>query len=248
MSQLDFFSGGERPTVRKPEGHAHVSSAGRAPVGASEFASEFASVDAETRRALLSELEQSISECTLCKLHSTRNTIVFGEGHPDADVMFIGEGPGRVEDQTGRPFVGPAGELLTRIIENGMGVPRTQVYIANVVKCRPTIDLKFERDRPPEADEVRACSPVLLRQIALIQPKVIVTLGNPATKFLLNTTRGITGLRGQWSAYDGIPVMPTYHPSYVLRQSRTDSGRAKKEVWSDIKQVLEKLGWPIPGK
>ena len=161
--------------------------------------------------------------------------------------MFIGEGPGRQEDLSGRPFVGRAGELLTRMIEKGMGVSRSKVYIANIVKCRPTVDLKFERDRPPEPDETAACSPYLLRQIELIQPKVIVTLGGPSTKFLLNTATGITRLRGQWGEFRGIPVMPTFPPSYVLRNGG-DRSPLRREVWHDIKLVLEKLGWPIPTK
>jgi DNA polymerase len=189
----------------------------------------------------------AVAECRQCRLHTTRTQTVFGEGNPRAEVLFIGEGPGRQEDLSGRPFVGRAGELLTRIIELGMGVPRSQVYIANIVKCRPTVDLKFERDRPPEPDEVAACSPYLIRQIELIRPRVIVTLGGPATKFLLATATGITRLRGRWAEYRGIPVMPTYHPSYVLRNGG-DRSPLRKDVWHDIKLVLERLGWPIPGR
>ncbi len=195
----------------------------------------------------LEALAARVADCRQCRLHSTRTQTVFGEGDPGARVMFIGEGPGRQEDLNGRPFVGRAGELLTRIIEKGMGVPRSRVYIANIVKCRPTVDLKFERDRPPEPDETAACSPYLRRQIELIRPQVIVTLGGPATKFILNTTTGITRLRGKWGEYNGIPVMPTFHPSYVLRNGG-DRSPLRREVWSDIKQVLEKLGWPIPKK
>lgn len=195
----------------------------------------------------LEALASRVADCRQCRLHSTRTQTVFGEGDPGARVMFIGEGPGRQEDLNGRPFVGRAGELLTRIIEKGMGVPRSRVYIANIVKCRPTVDLKFERDRPPEPDETAACSPYLRRQIELIRPQVIVTLGGPATKFILNTTTGITRLRGKWGEYNGIPVMPTFHPSYVLRNGG-DRSPLRREVWSDIKQVLEKLGWPIPKK
>lgn len=195
----------------------------------------------------LEALGSQVSGCQLCRLHTTRTQTVFGEGDPAAEVLFIGEGPGRQEDATGRPFVGRAGELLTRIIERGMGVPRSRVYIANIVKCRPTVDLKFERDRPPEPDETAACSPYLLRQIELIQPKVIVTLGGPSTKFILDTATGITRLRGQWGDFHGIPVMPTFHPSYVLRNGG-DRSPLRKEVWNDIKLVLERLGWPIPAK
>lgn len=196
---------------------------------------------------ILETLRAQVAGCEGCRLHTTRTVTVFGEGDPASDVMFIGEGPGRQEDLSGRPFVGRAGELLTRMIEKGMGVSRSKVYIANIVKCRPTVDLKFERDRPPEPDETAACSPYLLRQIELIQPKVIVTLGGPSTKFLLNTATGITRLRGQWGEFRGIPVMPTFHPSYVLRNGG-DRSPLRREVWHDIKLVLEKLGWPIPTK
>ncbi|MEQ9366674.1 MAG: uracil-DNA glycosylase [Leptospirales bacterium] len=195
----------------------------------------------------LEELRSGVAACEKCRLHATRTRTVFGEGDFAADVMFIGEGPGRQEDLSGRPFVGRAGELLTRIIEQGMGVPRSRVYIANIVKCRPTVDLKFERDRPPEPDETAACSPYLLRQIELIQPKVIVTLGGPSTKFILNSATGITRLRGRWGEFRGIPVMPTFHPSYVLRNGG-DRSPLRREVWNDIKLVLERLGWPIPTK
>ncbi|TGN02762.1 uracil-DNA glycosylase [Leptospira dzoumogneensis] len=187
-----------------------------------------------------------VAPCVRCKLSTTRTQTVFGEGNPNAEVMFIGEGPGKQEDLTGRPFVGKAGELLTRIIERGMGVPRDSVYIANVTKCRPTVDLKFEKDRPPEEDEVIACSPFLLRQISIIQPKVIITLGNPSTRFILRTKEGITKLRGHWGDFHGIPVMPTYHPSYVIRNGGENSP-LKRDVWEDIKKVLERLDWKRPG-
>ncbi|PJZ71283.1 uracil-DNA glycosylase [Leptospira perolatii] len=187
-------------------------------------------------------IQNQVSQCKLCKLHTTRTQTVFGEGNPDAEIMFIGEGPGKQEDLMGRPFVGRAGELLTRIIENGIGVPRDNVFIANLTKCRPTVDLKFEKDRPPDEEESAACSPYLVRQIAVIQPKVIITLGNPSTKFVLNTKEGITKLRGKWGDFHGIPVMPTYHPSYVLRNGGENSP-LKREVWEDIKLVLLKLGW-----
>ncbi len=194
----------------------------------------------------LLEIQREVIPCTRCKLSATRTQTVFGEGNPNADVMFIGEGPGKQEDLTGRPFVGKAGELLTRIIEKGMGVPREKVYIANITKCRPTVDLQFEKDRPPEEDEVIACSPFLLRQISVIQPKVIITLGNPSTRFILRTKEGITKLRGQWGDFHGTPVMPTYHPSYVIRNGG-DNSPLKRDVWEDIKKVLERLGWPRPG-
>ena len=196
--------------------------------------------------AQLQILGDKAALCTRCKLAGTRRNVVFGEGDPRAEVMFIGEGPGRDEDRTGRPFVGRAGELLTRIIEQGMGLKRAEVYIANVVKCRPTIDLKLERDRPPDEEETVACSPFLLKQIGLVAPKVIVTLGNPSTRFLLKTKVGITRLRGNWASFGDIAVMPTYHPSYVLRNGGEKSP-LRREVWEDIKKVLIRLGRPIPG-
>ncbi|MBI3394465.1 MAG: uracil-DNA glycosylase [Spirochaetia bacterium] len=189
-------------------------------------------------------LRTEAMSCVKCKLSRTRNKVVFGEGNERAEVMFIGEGPGRQEDATGRPFVGRAGELLTRIIENGMKVPRSHVYIANIVKCRPTVDLAMQKDRPPDLEETACCSPYLTRQIELIAPKAIIALGGPSTKFLLKTNEGITRLRGTWGSFNGIPVMPTYHPSYVLRQGG-DKSPAKRDVWEDIKKVMEKVGWPI---
>ena len=181
--------------------------------------------------------------CNLCKLATTRTQVVFGEGNPHARLMFIGEGPGKDEDASGRPFVGRAGQLLTRIIENGLKLKREDVYIANVVKCRPTIDGLGKRDRPPEPDEVKACSPYLQRQIELIRPEVIVTLGNPSTRFLLQTMDGITKLRGKWHTYHGIAVMPTYHPSFLLRNCG-DAGNTpyKRDVWNDMKMVIARLG------
>ena len=186
------------------------------------------------------ELQQEVLQCQSCPLATTRNRVVFGEGNPNATVMFIGEGPGKQEDLTGRPFVGPAGELLTRIIEGGMKLKRSDVYIANIVKCRPTVDMKMQRDRPPEPEEVRACSPYLLEQIKLIAPGVIITLVSPATKFILNTSAGITRLRGKWGRFMDIPVMPTFHPSYVLRNGGPTSP-LRREVWEDIKLVLSYL-------
>ena len=194
----------------------------------------------------LEKLEAAVSKCRKCPLSATRNTVVFGEGRADAEIMFIGEGPGKQEDLAGRPFVGRSGELLTRIIENGMGIPRSEVYIANIVKCRPTIDFKMERDRPPAPDETASCSPWLLEQVKIIRPRVIITLGNPATKFILQTTEGITKTRGKWGEFTGIPVMPTYHPSYVLRNGG-DKSPLRRHVWEDIRKVLEHLGRPIPG-
>lgn len=191
----------------------------------------------------LDELATEARGCKLCRLATTRKLVVFGEGNPKARLMFIGEGPGKDEDASGRPFVGRAGQLLTRIIENGLKLKREDVYIANVVKCRPTVDGLGQRDRPPASDEVAACAPYLRQQIVLVSPEVIVTLGNPSTRFLLGTAEGITRLRGKWQSYNGIPVMPTYHPSFLLRNGG-DAGNTphKRDVWNDMKMVIEKLG------
>lgn len=192
------------------------------------------------KKSRLGELREEIGDCKRCKLHQTRTTIVFGEGNPDARIMFIGEGPGKEEDLQGRPFVGRAGLLLTAIIEKGMNLNRSDVYIANVVKCRPTVNMEFNRDRPPDEEETSSCSGFLIKQIEIIQPEVIITLGNPSTKFLLKAKQGITKIRGNWFDYHGILVLPTYHPSYVLRNGG-DSSPLKKDVWEDIKKVIVRL-------
>ncbi len=171
-----------------------------------------------------------LGECTRCKLHSGRTTLVFGEGDPHARIVFIGEGPGQEEDLQGRPFVGAAGQLLTDIIVKGMKMRREDVYICNIVKCRPP------NNRNPEPDEVEACAPFLRKQIQAVAPKLIVGLGNVAVKTLLKTKEGITSLRGTWHSYQGIPVMPTFHPAYLLR-----SPGDKKLVWEDIKKILAEL-------
>lgn len=193
---------------------------------------------AQSKAQLLEDLyNNTIGNCTRCKLHATRSTIVFGEGNPEASVMFIGEGPGKDEDAQGRPFVGKAGQLLTAVIEKGMKLKRSDVYIANVVKCRPTVNLELKRDRPPDDEETAACGPFLKRQIEIINPKVIVTLGNPSTKFLVNPKEGITKVHGVWHLYNNIPVMPTFHPSYILRNGG-DSSPLKRLLWEDIKKVI----------
>ncbi len=185
----------------------------------------------------LDAVRNEIGECTRCKLFKDRKTIVFGEGDPKASIVFVGEGPGFEEDQQGRPFVGAAGQLLTDIIEKGMKIKRAEVYICNIVKCRPP------GNRNPEPDEVAACIGFVKQQIAVISPKVIVTLGNVPTQNLLGTKEGITRMRGKWLEYEGIPVMPTFHPSYLLR-----SPGEKKWVWEDIQLVMKKLGMTISEK
>jgi len=168
--------------------------------------------------------------CTRCRLASTRTQVVFGTGNPDADLMFIGEAPGRDEDLAGEPFVGRAGQLLTDIIK-AMKMTREQVYIANVIKCRPP------ENRNPEPDEMEACRPYIERQIEFIKPRVIVTLGRFALQSILQRPLAISSVRGQWQSLGAIKVMPTYHPAYLLR-----TPSAKKDVWADMKKVMVELG------
>jgi DNA polymerase len=179
-----------------------------------------------------------VKGCTRCRLHETRTNTVFGEGDADAQIFFIGEGPGESEDLSGRPFVGRAGQLLDRMI-GGMGLKREQVYIANIVKCRPP------GNRVPATDEVETCTPYLQRQLEIIRPKVIVTLGRPAATYMLQTKLSMGRLRGQWQNWRGIKLMPTFHPSYVLR---TYTEEVRAAVWSDLKAVLVELGMPVPKK
>ena len=185
------------------------------------------------RSKTLEELREAIGDCQRCKLSSGRTHLVFGVGNPKAKVMFVGEGPGRDEDLKGEPFVGRAGQLLTDIITKGMGMKRADVYIANVIKCRPP------ENRNPESDEIESCEPFLVRQIELIKPKVVVALGKFAVQLLLNSKVPIMRLRGEWHNYHGIKLMPTLHPAYLLRNPGD-----KKLVWQDIKKVLQELASP----
>lgn len=181
------------------------------------------------RRLTLAEIRADLGDCTRCKLHGKRQNIVFGVGAEDAPLMFVGEAPGADEDRLGEPFVGKAGQLLDKMIA-AMGWSRDTVHIANVIKCRPP------GNRDPEPDEIEACSPFLARQIEAIRPRVIVTLGRPATHLLLRTTAPISALRGRFQDYRGIRVMPTFHPAYLLR-----SPEKKREAWSDLKAVIAEL-------
>ncbi len=179
----------------------------------------------------LGQLRQVLGECRRCRLWQERTHIVFGTGNPAADVMFVGEGPGRDEDLRGEPFVGRAGQLLNDIITKGMRLRREDVYIANVVKCRPP------RNRDPEPDEVASCEPFLDRQIELVKPRVIVALGKFAAQTLTRSAVPVSRLRGHWHDYRGIRLMPTFHPAYLLRNPAD-----KRLVWDDIKSVLRELG------
>ena len=193
-----------------------------------------ASTGAAANRESLAEIRADLGDCQRCRLSRGRQQIVFGSGNPDARILFVGEGPGKDEDESGEPFVGKAGQLLTSIIEKGMRIPRDEVYICNVVKCRPP------GNRNPEEDEVVNCSPFLQRQVAAVAPDVVIALGKFAAHTVLQTTVPITRLRGQWGEYAGIPVMPTFHPAHLLRNPGL-----KREVWADIQLVMRHLGMPV---
>jgi uracil-DNA glycosylase family 4 len=175
----------------------------------------------------LAEVRKELGDCKRCKLHRTRRTIVFGEGNEKAALMFIGEGPGYDEDVQGRPFVGKAGQLLTKIIES-IHLPREEVYIANIVKCRPP------QNRNPEPDEIQCCNPFLMKQIRVIRPKIICALGTFSAQTLLKTDTKISALRGKIFDLEGIKVIPTYHPAFLLRNPER-----KREVWEDMKKIAE---------
>jgi len=186
-------------------------------------------------RRSLEQLRTYIGDCTKCPvLVENRTKIVFGAGNPNADLVFCGEAPGADEDKQGEPFVGRAGKLLTKII-NAMGFERSDIYILNVIKCRPP------GNRDPLPDEVANCSPFMLEQIKILQPKVIVALGKYAAQTLLDTNVAISRLRGRWFDWHGVKLMPTFHPSYLLRNQSS-----KREVWEDMKAVLKYMGRPVP--
>jgi uracil-DNA glycosylase len=187
------------------------------------------------KTADLDMLREFIGACTRCKLAPGRTKLVFGVGNPNAELMFVGEAPGADEDLQGEPFVGRAGQLLTDIIERGIGISRAEVYICNVIKCRPP------ENRNPEPDEVSACEPFLFRQIDLVRPRAIVGLGTFAVQALLKVKTPISKLRGNWHEVRGIKMMPTFHPAYLLRNSAD-----KRLVWADIQEVMKFLGQPIP--
>lgn len=200
-----------------------------------------------TREWTLETLREAALKCVECPhLVRTRTQVVFGVGNPNADLMFVGEAPGAEEDRQGEPFVGPAGQLLTKIIK-AMGFSRDTVYIANILKCRPDMPAGSFGNRPPRPDEMDICKPYLFSQIDIIRPRVLVALGATAVNGLLGITAPISSVRGRWQSFRGIPVMPTYHPSYLCRaEKEADRGVAqKRKVWEDMLQVLEKLEKPI---
>ena len=231
----------ERPMTLSPSVAATASPSLAAPTAdasktsaPTEFSYKYPGLENTTD---LTALREFIGECTRCKLAPLRTNLVFGVGNPQADLMFVGEAPGADEDLRGEPFVGRAGQLLTDIIERGMGLTRAEVYICNVIKCRPP------ENRNPEADEVATCEPFLFRQIDLVRPRVIVGLGTFAVQAVLKLKTPISKLRGNWHEVRGIKMMPTFHPAYLLRNPSD-----KRLVWSDIQQVMKALGRPIPDR
>lgn len=191
---------------------------------------------ADAEAPTLESVRESMGDCRRCRLAGGRKTIVFGQGDPHAQLMFVGEAPGADEDEQGLAFVGRAGQLLTDIIEKGLRMKRSEVFIANVIKCRPP------QNRNPEPDEILSCQPFLEEQIRAIRPRVLVGLGKFGAQWLLKTAAPITRLRGRVGDYQGIAVMPTYHPAFLLRNPA-----AKKDVWADMKEVLRLLGRPARG-
>ena len=193
----------------------------------------------------LTELREQALACVQCpNLVASRKQVVFGVGNETADLMFVGEAPGSDEDTQGEPFVGKAGQLLTKIIQT-MGLSRDEVYIANILKCRPDTPRQRSGNRPPTSEEMNTCSPWLHRQIDLIGPKLIVALGKTAVEGLLEQQVAITRFRGTWQTYRGIPLMPTFHPAYLLHQQSLAS---KRKIWEDMLAVMEKLGMTINDK
>ncbi|HZT23981.1 MAG TPA: uracil-DNA glycosylase [Verrucomicrobiae bacterium] len=202
-------------------------------------------LDPAARAAAFAALRERVMACVKCPhLAASRKNVVFGVGNTDASLMFVGEAPGADEDEQGEPFVGKAGQLLTKIIQ-AMGLQREEVYIANILKCRPDTPGQTAGNRKPTSEEMATCLPYLQEQIDLIRPRVIVALGATAVEGLLGKTVGITKLRGHWQTYRGIPLMPTYHPAYLLRNQALSE---KRKVWEDMLQVMEKLGMPISPK
>ncbi len=189
----------------------------------------------ETREGL-AEIRADLGECTRCPLHQDRHSIVFGDGNPRADLMFVGEGPGRDEDQQGRPFVGRAGKLLNQIIE-AMGLRREDVYIGNIVKCRPP------KNRVPQREEIDTCVPFIWRQLRAINPKIVCTLGSVAAQTILQTQTAISRIRGEFQVRDGLVILPTYHPAYLLRNPEK-----KREVWNDMQLIMARLGLQAPAR
>lgn len=232
------LGGGIPPTAFQPPSAARARAAAEAaqpliprsiPAAASAAAAK-----AQPAAATWDALEKQVKACQQCRLHTTRTQVVFGDGSRTAQLMFVGEAPGADEDEQGLPFVGRAGQLLTKIIE-AMGLKRSEVYIANCLKCRPP------GNRPPQPDEIAFCDSFLLRQIELIRPKVICALGKHAAQTLLKTETPISQLRGKFFDYQGTKLLPTYHPAYLLRNPAE-----KVTVWKDCQLIMKEMGLPLP--
>ena len=216
-----------------------------APIGVARPARAGLASGAPNAAELLAPIRERVRVCTKCPhLALSRTQTVFGVGNPDAELMFIGEAPGLDEDRQGEPFVGRAGQLLTKIIK-AMGFAREEVYIANVLKCRPDMPAGAYGNRAPTPQEMQTCRPYLVEQIDIIQPKVVVALGAVAVEGLLGTRGTMRELRGRWHSYSGVPLMITYHPAYLLRNQ---SPSEKRKVWEDMLQVLERLEKPVSEK
>jgi DNA polymerase len=218
---------GVPPKAAKANANANVN----VNVNANANANANANVTAQPAgpRLSLPQIREELGDCTRCKLSAGRQNIVFGVGNPEAALVFVGEAPGADEDKQGEPFVGAAGQLLTKMIQ-AMGLGREDVYIANIIKCRPP------GNRNPEPDEIAACEPFLKKQLAAIRPRMIVCLGKFAAQCLLRSDAPISRLRGRFQAYEGIPLMPTFHPAFLLRNPS-----AKREVWNDLQLVMAEL-------
>ncbi len=222
--------------------HPALRTAHTTPADAVESAAPSGDADARNKADLLASVRERVAACTKCAhLACSRTQTVFGVGNPDADLMFIGEAPGADEDQQGEPFVGRAGQLLTRILK-AMNFAREDVYIANILKCRPDMPAGSFGNRPPTPTEMQTCRPYLLEQIDVIQPSVLVALGAVAVEGLLGTRAAMRELRGRWHTYNSIPLMITYHPAYLLRNQAPSE---KRKVWEDMLQVMERLELPI---
>jgi len=201
-----------------------------------EMGAEFLHLPVSDPRAGLAELNRDVLQCRRCRLHESKTHYVPGEGSNRPGILFVGEGPGETEDQFGRPFIGKAGQLLDKIIQK-MGLERDSVFITNVVKCRPP------NNREPLKDEVDACLPFLLRQIAVLQPRVIVCLGKVALNNMLGTNHSMGRIRGQQLSFNGVPLVPTYHPAFILhKKDKEEISKAKWEVWEDMQTVLAIMG------
>jgi uracil-DNA glycosylase len=230
---------GEPPAVAAPAAAPGLGPSGGAPAPtpASPLNPQASSLGVAERRERLTVLAEEVRGCTRCALHEARTQTVFARGNGSSGLCFVGEGPGADEDLQGFPFVGAAGQLLDKMI-TAMGIARDDVYVCNIVKCRPP------KNRTPEPEEMSTCMPYLTEQLSLVEPQVIVALGKTAVQGLFGTAEGITRIRGRWRLYQGrIAVMPTFHPAYLLRNPA-----AKREVWQDLQLVLKHMGRSVPGR